>query len=441
MADDPTRRSFLKSAAALALASATGAAATRPTEAEAQSALRGQSLPRSATRFGANFVYVGSYTLPYPAPMPPDSVPYRNGEGIYRFVQDPDSGELRDRTLVARTHSPSWLVMHPERPMLYAVNEWFGYGSEHEGSVSAFAVDPESGSLTLRNVVASGGAAPVYISLDARGDFAFVANYASGTLAVLPIHQDGSLGEATMVHRDTGSVGATRATSGPPGSFAISGHDAPHAHMIMPDPAHRFVFSTDLGQDRIYSHCFDARTGRLTPNPAQPYISLPTGDGPRHFTFHPNQRWFYSIEEEGSTVTFFDYDREHGTLRQQQRLSSLPAGFAGSNFASEIAIAPNGRALYALNRLHNAISIFAIEDSGRLAFRTEVPTRGDYPRSFAVDPGGRFLYVCNKLSDNLTHFRIDRESAMLEFTGHYTAAPTPACMLFARGVPTGNFRL
>lgn len=430
MAEDSSRRSFLKSVAALALASATGAA----TGAEAQSS----SGNRSEVRFGANFVYIGSYTLPSPAPLPPGSVPYRNGEGIYRFVQDPDSGELRDRTLVARTPSPSWLVMHPARHTLYAVNEWFGYGREHHGSVSAFAVDPESGSLTLRNMVDSGGAAPVYLSLDARGDFAFVANYASGTLAVLPIHADGSLGEAVAVHRDTGSVGARRATSGPPGSFAISGHDAPHAHMILPDPAHRFVFSTDLGQDRIYSHCFDARTGQLTPNPAQAFVSLPTGDGPRHFTFHPNQRWFYSIEEEASTVTFFDYDRERGTLHEQQRISSLPRGFAGTSFASEIAIAPHGRALYALNRLHNAISIFAIEDSGRLAFSAEVPTRGDYPRSFAVDPNGRFLYICNKLSDNITHFRIDRESAMLEFTGHYTAAPTPACMLFAQGVPTGT---
>lgn len=443
MIEDSSRRSFLKSAAALALAPVAAAEALPARGNPASAAISQQT---SQTDFSANFVYLGSYTLPLPAPVPPGTVTHCNGEGIYSFVQDESTGELREKRLVAQAHSPTWMVMHPQRHTLYAVHEWFGYlGKRHnagqQGSVSAYAVDPQTGALTLRNTVASGGAAPVYLSLDARGDFAFVANYASGTLAVLPIRDDGSLGEATQVHHDTGAVGAARASSAPPGSFAISGHEAPHAHMILPDPAHRFVFSTDLGQDRIYSHRFDARTERLTPNPAQPFVSLPTGDGPRHFTFHPNQRWFYSIEEEASTITFFDYDRLSGVLGKKQQIASLPPGFAGTNFAAEIAISPNGSALYALNRLHNSICVFSIDARGELQFVADTPTRGDYPRSFAMDPTGSFLYVCNQMSDNLTTFRIDPLSQQLAFMGHYTAAPSPACLLFARGVPTSNSRL
>jgi 6-phosphogluconolactonase (cycloisomerase 2 family) len=142
------------------------------------------------------------------------------------------------------------------------------------------------------------------MSLDATGKFAFVANYLGGSIAVLPILAGGKLGSAVDTHRDTDSLGSRHASDAPGGSFAISGHDSPHAHMIAPDPYNKFVLATDLGQDRIYVYRFDSASGRITPLEDSPFVSLPSGDGPRHFAFHPNGRWLYSLQEESSTIAF-----------------------------------------------------------------------------------------------------------------------------------------
>jgi 6-phosphogluconolactonase (cycloisomerase 2 family) len=285
------------------------------------------------------------------------------------------------------------------------------------------------------------------MSLDASGKYAFVANYAGGTIAVLPIVEGGRLGAAVDVRRDLGSMGARSATNAPPGSFAISGHDAPHAHMIAADPGNRFVLSVDLGQDRIYVYSFDSNSGKLTPSGAAPFVSFPSGDGPRHFVFHPNGRWIYVLGEESSTMAFFLYNPTHGTMALQQTISSLPEGFAGTNFTSEVVISPEGRFLYASNRLHDTIAICAIDSSGRLKLIGEVSTMGDYPRHCTFDPGGDFFYVCNQRSDSITCFKVQHGSGLLSFTGLYTAVGSPSIVTFSLnhaefriGQPAGAFR-
>ncbi len=170
-------------------------------------------------------------------------------------------------------------------------------------------------------------------TLHPSGRFLFVANYFGGSVAVLPILVDGRLGEAADIKIDAGKIGPARATNAPPGSFAFSGHDRTHAHMIHADPSGRFVLHVDLGLDQIFVWKFDEQKGTLTPNDP-PAVSLPLGDGPRHFHFHPNGRWFYSIQEEGSTIVLFDYDAAKGRLAPRQTVSTLPPGFAGSNFCS-----------------------------------------------------------------------------------------------------------
>jgi len=169
--------------------------------------------------------------------------------------------------------------------------------------------------------------------------------------------------------------------------------------------------------------------GKLLPGDP-PAVKLPAGDGPRHFAFHPNGRWFYSLQEEASTLVVFDYDAAHGRLTAKQTLSSLPKGFAGTNFTSEVAISKDGRFLYAANRLHDSIAWFSIAAGGTLTFAGEAWTRGDYPRSFTIDPSGRFLYSCNQRSDAVACFRVNRQTGALTFTGHYTAVGTPAMVLF-----------
>jgi 6-phosphogluconolactonase len=370
---------------------------------------------------GRVLAYVGTYTGA--------SGVEGRGEGIELFEVNLATGELTRRAPAVKTANPSWLALHPSKKYLYALNEVNNFNGGN-GSVSAFAIDATSGALTALNTVSSEGAGPAHCSIDAAGKFVFVANYGGGSIAVLPIHPDGSLGFAVDVHRDQGSVGSTHATDAPPGSLAISGHDTPHAHMIAADPHNRFVLATDLGQDRVYTYRFDRATGKLTAPPGAPFTSLPTGDGPRHFAFHPNGHWFYSIQEEASTVAFFHYDASTGSLDAQQTISTLPAGFAGTNFTSEILVSHDGNNLYAANRLHDTIAVFAIGTEGRLKHISEASTMADTPRSCCIDPGGNFLFSCNQLGDSITTFRIERGTGLLTFTGRYTAVGSPANITF-----------
>ncbi len=373
--------------------------------------------PASSMR---TFAYVGTDTTPVDGAA--------NGKGIYLCEADGETGELKRLRLAADTTSPSWLSLHPSGHYLYAVNEVSNYEG-NSGSVSAFSVQRSTGELRHLNTVSSHGAGPTHMSVDATGKFAFVANYFGGTIAVLPIETDGSLAAACFVHQDQGHLGPDEAAGGPPGSFAISGHDAPHAHMIHPDPQNRFVLQTDLGQDRIYVYALDHSTGQLTPA-TTPYVTLPAGDGPRHFAFHPNGRWMYSIQEEASTIVFFHYDPATGSLVSRQTVSALPPGFAGTNFCSEILLSSTGRFLYAANRLHNSIGTFTVGHDGTLTYLEDTLTQGDYPNHIAMDPGGRHLYVCNQRSDQITTFRVSRDTGRLTFTGKYQPLGTPMCLAF-----------
>jgi 6-phosphogluconolactonase len=360
--------------------------------------------------------YVGSYTP--------------NGQGIYLFSMDPSTGTLTQVKVAAVVPSPSWLAIHPNGKYLYAVNEISNFNGTTSGSVSSFSINRATGDLTFLNVVSSQGGGPAHLSVDPLGSYVFVANYGGGSIAVLPINLDGSLGNATDVHLDVGSVGPTQATNAPPGSFAISGHDAPHAHMIQPDAAGNFVLHIDLGQDRIYSWLLSRATGKLTPN-SPAFVSVPPGDGPRHFAFHPNGLWLYSLQEEASTLLFYTYTPANGALVEQQMLSTLPPEFTGTDFTSEVRVSPDGEFVYAANRLHDTIGIFRVDrQTGQLTRVGQASTLGDYPRSFTIDPSGRYLFSCNQRSDAITSFRIREDGRELDFTDQYTSVGSPAIIVF-----------
>lgn len=376
--------------------------------------------------------YVGTYTSPLQNMRPTQvDLPPGNGRGIHLFHVDRSTGAMTPAGVYEMGTSPSCLAFNAAKTHLYSANETERLGDDEAGSVSAFAIDPQSGQLKLLNTVSSGGKGPAHLSLHPSGKFVLVANYFGGSVAVIPVLPDGSLGAATDVKKDAGTIGPKKATNAPPGSFAFSGHDQTHAHMIETDPSGRFVLSVDLGLDQILVWKLDEKKGVLIPNDP-PFVSFPPGDGPRHFAFHPNKRWCYSIQEEGSNIVLLDYDGEKGSLAPRQTISSLPPGYAGSNFCSEIMVSADGRFVYAGNRLHDSIAIFSIGENGVLTFVTEELTRGDYPRSFAFDPTGTFLYSCNQRADNITVFRVNKQTGGLAFTGHYTPVGNPSIVVFGR---------
>lgn len=410
-----SRRSFLKTSATLAAGAAILPSATR-----AHAGNPGAPL----------MAYVGTYSSPLPIVRPGQvDSPRGNGRGIHLFRVDRGTGALSPEGVLESTTTPNCLVLNAASTCLYSSNATEGLQEFAPGSVSAHSIDRADGHLTLLNTVSSGGAGPAYVGLHPSGRFLLVANYFGGSVAVLPILPDGKLGAATDFKQDVGTVGPKKATNAPPGSFAISGHEGPHAHMIQADASGRFVFSVEMGFDQILSWKFDDRAGTLSPNePAS--VALPPGDGPRHLAFHPNGRWCYSFQEEASTVVLFDYDSAQGRLTPRQTLSSLPPGFAGTSSGSGILVSPDGRFVYAANRLHDSISCLAIGEDGTMTFAGEEWTRGDFPRTFNFDLTGNLLYSCNQRGDAITTFRIDRKSGALAFTGQYTPVGNPAAIVF-----------
>ena len=350
------------------------------------------------------FVYVGAYTEPH-----------YNGkaEGISIFDFDPASGALRPIGVVAAVANPSFLALDDSGRFLYAVNE------VADGGVTALARDPQSGALTALNQEPSHGADPCYVSPAGDGRFALVANYTSGTVAVLPVAGNGRLGPATDVIQFEGS--------GPRPQ-----QDGSHAHMIAPDPSGRHVLATDLGADQLYVYRLDTAAGKLVPNAAgTPTVKEQPGAGPRHFAFAPDGRALYVINELDSTLSVYRYDGERGALDPIQTVATLPEGFAGENACAHVVVSPDGRFVYGSNRGHDSIAIWAVGEGGRVTPVGHEPTRGKTPRGFALDPAGDWLLVANQDSDTIVPFRRERETGALTATGEVIASPSPVAVLFA----------
>ena len=413
-----SRRTFLTGAAALA------AAASAPNA-------FGQA--QAGAPFGTVWLYIGTYTG---APGPRG----RSGLGIYLSALNLFTGELTVLRLVApalpaagttpSTASPSTLALDPTRTHLYAGNE---YGPP--GAVSAYSINRQTGDLTFLNAQSALGA-PAHVSVDQQGKYLFSAEYSGSWFEVFPILPGGSVGPAVFQMKTLGNVDTSfqskPATNAPPGSFAFSAHEGPngHPHQMEVDPSNQWVLGADAGQDRIYIwKLTPGGTPPLTPA-AVPFVNTPPGDGPRHFAFHPNGVWMYSIQEEASTIMFWRFNPATGALSAEQIIQSVEPGFAGTNFTSEIRVSADGKFVYGANRLNDTIGVFKIGNDGSLTQTSLVSTLGDYPRIFAIDPSGRFVVVGNQFADNVTTFGVNQGTGSLKFTGNYTPVGSPSGMVF-----------
>ncbi|MCC6861101.1 MAG: lactonase family protein [Bryobacterales bacterium] len=339
----------------------------------------------------------------------------RNSKGIYVSRFDAGSGKMTEPQLAAEAVNPNFLALHPNRRFLYAVG-----GSGKEGSVMAFKIDAATGQLAPINSVSARGAGPCHISLDRTAKNALIANYGSGSVAVVPIREDGGLEEATAFIQHTGS------------SVNPQRQKEPHAHSINLSPDNRFAMAADLGTDQILIYRFNAAKGTLVPNDP-PFAKVKPGSGPRHFAFHTSGRFAYAINEMGNTVTAFSYDARRGALTEIQDITTLPEGFSGTSYCAEVVVHPRGRFLYGSNRGHDSIAVFSIDPGrGTLTPIEQVSTQGKFPRNFNLDPSGSWLLAANQDTHNIAVYRVDRKTGRLKATGDQVKAPTPICIRFLR---------
>ena len=345
-------------------------------------------------------------------------------DGIYLVRMDRRSGKLRRVGSVDAGANPSFIAIHPNGRVLYAVNEVETHNGRPTGAVSAFAIARDTGALIRRDEQPSEGGAPCFVSVERSGQVVLVANYVGGSVALLPIQADGSLAPATHVVQHTGS-GPNAARQG-----------AAHAHCIVADPSNRFVLSADLGVDRVFVYRLDLE-GKSLRHVEGGDAVMRSGAGPRHIAFHPTLPLVFVSNELDSTVATLRFDAERGALSPLDARSTVPAGWTGTNYPADIHIAPSGRTLYVSNRGHNSLAVFSVaESTGALALNQVVSTEGDWPRNFSLDPTGRWLLVANQRSDSVVVFGRDEESGRLTPTGQRIALPSPVCLQFRGSVRT-----
>ncbi len=367
------------------------------------------ALAAPASAQDAWFMYVGTFTR-------------AASKGIYAYRYNGATGKATPIGLAAETSNPTFLAVHPNHRFLYAVNEDNQYQGQAAGSVSAFAINPVTGGLKLLNRVSSKGTGPCHVSLDHTAKWLFVSNYAGGSVAAFPVHDDGSLGEASNFFQHAGSGANPQRQAGP------------HAHEAVVAPDNRRVLVEDLGLDEIFSYRLD-RTAGLTPdNP--PFTKVAPATGPRHLVFSGNGQFVYSLNELASNIIVFRYNAASGALTELQTIKTLPDDFSGTSSTAEVELHPNGKFLYASNRGHDSIAIFAVDSAkGTLTALGRVPTQGKTPRNFALDPSGAFLLAANQDSNNVVIFRVDRSTGALTPTGDTFDVPSPVSIVFAAATP------
>lgn len=417
-------------AAALVMGAAPALAATKapakpapakhaaPAKAPAKSAAKAKPAPRPAT----DLAYIGTFTNETGSPRSEN-----HGQGLYAVELDKD-GKLVNLRLAAKTPSPSWLTIDQKRAILYAANEYNGFGEDRTGSISAFAIDRTTGVLDPINTASAFGA-PTYVTRDPSGRFLLTANWTEGSITVLRIRPDGGVGEMTDQIKPTGPRNAESAADNPPGQLAASSHAHSRPHMIGFDPSGRYVIVNDAGLDQILVFKLDPATGRLTPNDPPAFAEKP-GVAPRHFAFGPDGRAFYDLMEQNSRLGVYAFDPDKGSFTLRQKLSALPDGFQGSSLASELLIAKDGKYLYAANRTHDTITTFAVGKDGLVKRAGETHTQNDGPRSLAFSPDEKFIFSLNQRGDDVTVFHIDAKSREPVFTGQFLAVGSPGAMTF-----------
>jgi len=355
----------------------------------------------------AMYAYVGSFTT---------AKRKARGDGIHVYRTNPATGAWTHMQHIGDLTNPSFLVLSPDQRFLYSVHGDGDYAT-------AFALDRETGHAKVLNRAATGGNNGVRQAVDPSGKFLIVANYGSGTVAVLAIAQDGSLKDQHQLVQ----------LPGEPGPHKVE-QASSHPHDVVFDPSGRFVLVADKGLDRVFVFRFNASSGQLAPTEAASVKTRP-GAGPRHLAFHPKLPVVWVLNELDSTTTTYRWEDKDGTLTPTQVITTLPPEFTGYSTTAEIAVTPDGRFVYSSNRGHDSIAIYgANATSGTLTSVGWEPTQGSTPRFIGLDPTGRFLYAANEAGDTVVTFAVEASTGKLASTGQVVKNGSPVTITFA-GAP------
>jgi len=338
----------------------------------------------------------------------------KTSKGVHVSRFDPATGKLTEAELAGEVGNPSFVAIHPNNRFLYAVTE-----AGKEGAVTSFSIDRATGKLTKINQASSKGGGPCHLNVDRTGRSLVVANYGTGSTACLAVRPDGSLVESTSFVQHSGTVALPKRQGGP------------HAHSANISSNNKFLLVADLGLDQMLVYKLNPATATITPNDP-PFAKLAPGSGPRHFVFHPKNKFAYAINEISCTMTGFKWDGTKGTLTEIETVSTLPAGVARIDKFStaEVRVHPSGKFLYGSNRGHDTIAVFTIAPDGKLTLVDNTPTGGQIPRNFNIDPTGRWLLAANQNSDSVVVFAIDQATGKLSPSGNQLKVDTPVCIRF-----------
>jgi 6-phosphogluconolactonase len=354
----------------------------------------------SAVFSQSNYLLIGTYTS-------------TKSEGIYVYTFDTTNAD-NSFVSVTKISNPSFLTVSPNKKFIYAVGENVDSTiNPIGGTVSAFSFNKINGKLTTINKQPSGGKNPCYVTIDKTGRWIFVGNYSSGTVGMFAVNKDGSINNFKQVITHEGySINTKR-------------QESPHVHATVLSPDNQFLYVPDLGIDKVMIYAVDKKKGLLSFSSS---AASEPGSGPRHFTFHPNNKYAYLIEELTGTVIF--YQVQKGNLIFKQRINGLPTDFKGAIGSADIHVSPDGKFLYCSNRGEsNTISIFSIDSkNGKLALIGHQSTLGKTPRNFNFDPSGNFLLVANQNTDEIVIFKIDKTTGLLNDTGKKISVPRPVCL-------------
>jgi 6-phosphogluconolactonase len=359
----------------------------------------------------SHLMFIGTYT-------PKDGA----SKGVYAVRLDTATGALSAPEVAAETPNPTFLAWHPAKPVLYALGEGLGPDGKTSGGAAAFTYEASSAKLSPLDARGAGGGNTTMLAADATGRVLVTVSYGGGQVAAFPIAADGRLGERTAFIAQQGPLGPNQARQ-----------DKPHPHSVTFSPDNRFAFVADLGLDRVFPYRVDHATGTLTLHKSG-IISTPPGSGPRHTKFSRDGKFFYILNEIDGSISACAYDATQGVATPIQHISTLPAGFkvTDPDRAAEIRVHPSGKFVYASNRGHESIAVFAVQPAGTLQLVEITPCGGKHPRNFELSPDGQWLVCANQDTNNLVSFKVDATTGRLTATGHTATVPKPVCVLFAR---------